>query len=103
MLFVAGTVPIPDGHFESRIISTQLITVHAKKQKQGYWTSCILIIQFVDSVWACFMDYKSDGGSYKDHKNKKLNNNPIAKVKQIRDHNQTIYFAEQDQSKFTIV
>ena len=28
---------------------------------------------------------------------------PLAKLKQIRDHNQTIYFAQQDQSNFNII
>lgn len=32
-----------------------------------------------------------------------MNKNPIAKVKMIRDHNNIIYYAEQEASKFVVI
>lgn len=103
LLFVAGTVPIPEAHQESKIYAAELIKVQ-EKVKVGYLTRCILIIQYIDSVWVCFMSnsQRRDGG-FKLKKNKMLNENPIAQLKMIRDHNQTIYFAEEDQRKFSVI
>lgn len=63
-----------------------------------------MILQYSNSIWACYMsNLKIDSVNSSSRKVVKLNQGNLAKLQMIRDHNQTIYFAEADTSKFTIV
>ena len=80
-------------------------------------SSVTVILQYSDSIWACPMSNNTNSEAVKfkietlnhlqndqgSSRAQKLNINPTAKLKMIRDHNQTIYFAEQEHSKFAIV
>ena len=54
LYIMTGKVPIPKEYSRARIKNVEHIEIHQTVKSGHHSTACILIIQFENSIWACY-------------------------------------------------